>query len=147
MLPAIVTATVQATILSFASCMVAKYLSSSTPPVLALVAFAILSTPPNFLWQQYIERKFPGYYTRKIEVDDYGKGVKVETKLNIRNTIAKFVLDQTVAALVNVMTFLGGVRLLNGESVDVCWQAVKEVCYILIAWISHIDTISDQNAA
>lgn len=127
--PAIVTATIQSTILSLASCLVAVYLSSSTPPVLALVTFSLLSTPPNFLWQQYLERKFPGYYTRKIEIDDDGKGAKVEKKLNVRNTLAKFVLDQTVAALVNVVMFLAGVRLLNGESMSVSWRVVKEVCY------------------
>lgn len=126
--PAIVTATIQSTILSLASCLVAMYLSSSTPPVLALVTFSLLSTPPNFLWQQYLERKFPGYYTRKIEIDDDGKGAKVEKKLNVRNTLAKFVLDQTVAALVNVVMFLAGVRLLNGESMSVSWHVVKEVC-------------------
>ena len=126
--PAIVTATIQATVLSFASCLVAMYLSSSTPPVFALVINAMLATPPNFLWQQYIERKFPGYYTRRIEIDDDGKGAKVEKKLNVRNTFAKFVLDQTVAAVVNVVTFLGGVRLLNGESKEVAWHVVKEVC-------------------
>ena len=52
----------------------------------------------------------------------------MEKKLNIRNTLAKFVLDQTVAALINVVTFLGGVKLLDGGSMDVCWQVVKQVC-------------------
>jgi len=127
--PAIMTATVQASILSFASCLVAMYVSSSKPPVFALVIYALLSTPPNFLWQQYIEKKFPGYSTRKIEVDDDGNGAKVERKLNVRNTAAKFVLDQTVAAIVNVVAFVGGVRLLSGESLDVCWHVVKEVSY------------------
>ncbi len=127
--PAIVTATIQSTVLSLASCLVAMYVSSSTPPVFALITFALLSTPPNFLWQQYLEKKFPGYYTGKIEIDDDGKGAKVEKKLNVRNTLTKFVLDQTVAALVNVVTFLAGVRLLNGESMGACWHVVKEVRY------------------
>ena len=83
------------------------------------------------MWQQYLETKFPGYYTQKIEIDDDGKGAKVEKKLNIRNTLAKFVLDQTVAAVVNVVAFLGGVRLLNGESLETCWHVVKEVRYSL----------------
>ena len=70
---------------------------------------------------------FPGYYTRRIDIDDDDKGAKVEKKLNVRNTLAKFMLDQTLAALVNVVAFLGGVRLLNGESLEVSWQVVKEV--------------------
>lgn len=53
----------------------------------------------------------------------------MERKLNVRNTAAKFVLDQTVAAIVNVVAFVGGVRLLSGESLDVCWHVVKEVSY------------------
>ena len=68
----------------------------------------------------------------------------MEQKLNIRNTLAKFVLDQTVAALVNVITFLGGVKLLNGESTGVSWQIVKEVRYTPLGRTPHHDTLSDR---
>lgn len=88
----------------------------------------MISTPPNFLWQQYIESKFPGYTLRKIEVDDGGKGVKVEKKLNARNTMVKIGLDQTIGAVVNVAAYIGGTRALRGVPLNVCWDVVKEVC-------------------
>ena len=39
----------------------------------------------------------------------------------------KFVLDQTLGALVNVVAFLGGVRLLRGASLEESLQVVHEV--------------------
>lgn len=64
-----------------------------------------------------------------MEVDDDAgeKGVRWEKRLIIRNTAAKFGLDQTVGAVVNVVAFLAGVRLLRGASLAESWFVVKEV--------------------
>lgn len=121
-------ATAQGCIISLGSCLIALYLTPDRPPhVLSLVLFAALSTPPNFWWQQYLESKFPGYPLKKIRVDDGGKGVEVEKKLDVQNTIVKVILDQTVASLVNVVAFIGGTRLLRGVPIDLSWNAVREV--------------------
>lgn len=53
----------------------------------------------------------------------------MEKKLNVKNTLTKFALDQTLGALVNVAAFLGGVRALNGESMGECWLVIREVCF------------------
>lgn len=39
----------------------------------------------------------------------------------------KLVLDQTLGAVVNVVAFLGGVRLLRGVSLEESLQVVQEV--------------------
>ena len=75
-----------------------------------------------------MESRFPGFTLKKVEVDDGGKGVEVEKRLDVWNTLIKFGLDQTVGAVVNVALYLGGTRLLRGVPPVECWQAVQEVC-------------------
>ena len=127
MAPHVLIATLQSAVLSLCSALVATYFTKSNPPIVALVLFTLLSTPPNYAWQQKVEKLLPGYDIRKVEVDDGGKGVKIEKKLNVKNTLLKFVFDQTVLAIINVTLFIGGVRLLQGLPAEQCWTAVKEV--------------------
>lgn len=124
-----ITATLQSTTLTLCSLLIAHYFTSSPPPnIPALLLYTLLSTPPNYQWQQYIESQFPGYALKKIDVDDGGKGVEVEKTLNIRNTLIKLGLDQTIAAVVNVVAYIGGSRALRGVPWQECWMAVREVC-------------------
>ena len=108
MAPHVLIATLQCAFLSLCSSLVATYFTNSNPPILALVLFTILSTPPNYLCQEKMEKLLPGYDTQKIEVDDGGKGVKVEKTLNLKNTALKFAFAQTVLAMTNVTLFIGG---------------------------------------
>ena len=134
MIPSIITATLQSTILTLCSLLIAQYLTSSPPPnIPALLLYTLLSTPPNYLWQQYIENIFPGYTLKKLDVDDGGKGVKVEKRLDVRNTLIKLVLDQTIGAVVNVTAYIGVSRALRGVPLEECWMAVREVCGISFA--------------
>ena len=130
MLPLVLTATLQSALLTLLSTIIAKTFTASDPPIIPMVIFALINTPPNYYWQLYLEKKLPGYTTKKVEVDDGGKGVGAERKLNMRNTLLKFALDQTIAALWNVGLYLGVVRLLQGLPVEKCWRAVKVVCNI-----------------
>ena len=126
MAPQILIATLQSTLLSLLSALITKTFTSSNPPVAALVILALLNTPPNYQWQQYLEANLPGYTTKKVEVDDGGKGVVVEKKLNLQNTLLKFMLDQTIGAVWNVGWFLGLTRFLQGVPLEGCLKAVKE---------------------
>ena len=131
MVSPLITATIQSTVLTFCSLLIAQYLTSSPPPnIPALLLYTLLSTPPNYLWQQYIEDQFPGYTLKKLDVDDGGKGVEVEKRLNVRNTLIKLGLDQTIAAVVNVAAYIGGSRALRGVPLEECWMAVREVCAV-----------------
>ena len=129
MVSPMVIATLQSTALTLCSLLIANYFTSSPPPnIPALLLYTLISTPPNYLWQQYIESKFPGYTLKKLDVDDGAKGVEVEKTLNMRNTLIKLGLDQTIAAVVNVAAYIGGSRALRGLPLEECWLAVKEVC-------------------
>ena len=124
----VTSATLQSAIISFCSCLVALYFMPEHPPHFpSLLIYTILATPPNFWWQQYLERRFPGYTLKKVEVDDAGEGVEVEKQLNVRNTCIKVVLDQTISAVVNVAAYIGGTRLLKGVPLYIAWSAVKLV--------------------
>lgn len=124
----VVKATIQSVVICLCSCLIALYLTPERPPhVLSLLLFSALSTPPNFWWQKALEARFPGFIVNKVKVDDGGEGVEVEKKLNVRNTCIKVFLDQTIAALINTVAYIGGTRLLRGVPIGICWDAVKEV--------------------
>lgn len=127
MLPRVVIATLQSAFLTVISGLIARTFTASDPPIVPLVILSLLNTPPNYYWQQLIEKYFPGYTITKIEVDDGGKGVEVDKKLNLLNTLVKFVLDQTVGAVWNVGFFLGLTKWLQGVPLDQCLIAVREV--------------------
>lgn len=131
---AIARATLQSAFLSLCSSLVATFLTPKNPPILALVIYSILATPPNYLWQQYLERKLPGYHIEKHESNGEVKGAKsvggevtIKRKLNVVNTLMKVVIDQTLGSVVNVALHLGGVRALQGVPVAECLQVVKTV--------------------
>ena len=124
----VVTATLQATVLTLCSLLIARFLTSSPPPnIPALLIYTLLSTPPNFWWQEYLEKFFPGYTVGKVKVDDGGEGVEVEKKLNVANTLIKLLLDQTVASIVNVVAYIGLTRLFSGVPAVECLNAVRKV--------------------
>ncbi|OAP64616.1 hypothetical protein AYL99_00588 [Fonsecaea erecta] len=93
----------------------------------ALVHFiiiAVVTTPPNYKWQLALERNFPtsttssddkGVDARKKKDDDAPVASKKET-LSVTNTVAKFVLDQTIGASLNTIWFIIMINLLRGES-------------------------------
>ena len=89
------TATIQSCVLASLSSIIAQLISSyrsdtlytvSSPlnplgldytVILRFLLFTLLNTPPNFLWQQFLEQKFPAYPNKKgkqkVKVDDGGK--------------------------------------------------------------------------
>ncbi len=136
MAPPIVTATLQTALISAFSNVLAQAITahqSSTPftidpiPLAQYTLFALLSTPPNFLWQETLESAFPSYRIAPTAEalasaaasddaaldDESARGALVEPQLSKRNTLAKFVLDQTLGAAVNTLLFslfMHGVR-------------------------------------
>lgn len=56
-----------------------------------------------------------------VGADDRTPQAQDQPKLNIRNTIIKFLLDQTLGAAINTLLFIAGVDLLQGQS----WAYIK----------------------
>ncbi|KAI0201787.1 Mpv17/PMP22 family protein [Astrocystis sublimbata] len=127
-LPPIVSATLQSAVLAGTSNVLAQCLTSyqtdkpiafDLVPIFQFVLYSFLNVPPNFLWQELLESSFPAYHVsptraavksaaanNEKKLDKEAKeGKLVEPKLNIKNTIIKLLLDQTVGAAVNTFLF------------------------------------------
>lgn len=74
-------------------------------PIMHFVVFTLISCPPNFAFQAYLEEKFPGYTT----------GIDGTRSLNKQNTARKLLLDQTVGALVNTTAFVAAMAAVKGK--------------------------------
>ncbi|KAK6860319.1 hypothetical protein PG995_003955 [Apiospora arundinis] len=128
MAPPIVNATVQSAVLAATSNLIAQALSAyrnevslviDWVPVFQFVFYAIISTPPNFMWQDFLESTFPAYHMsptkaavasaaandEKALEEEEREGQLVEPKLNVANTLTKTVLDQTLGAFGNTYLF------------------------------------------
>ncbi len=101
---------------------------------LRFVILALITAPPNYQWQQLLERTFPAYERRLPPIRDAEKqgvdlGDGVETgggvsagqkpKLNLRNTMAKWFIDCiTLGAVFNTVAFFVIMGFLKRQSLD-----------------------------
>ncbi|KAH7316491.1 transport protein yif1 [Stachybotrys elegans] len=83
-------------------------------PVFQFVLFNIIATPPNYLWQDTLESSFPAHpapskQSQKEHADDKKKKKQdrkqPEPELSVKNTLIKFLLDQTLGAASNTLLF------------------------------------------
>ncbi|KAL4918104.1 hypothetical protein BDW62DRAFT_182369 [Aspergillus aurantiobrunneus] len=122
-LPPIAKATLQAALISAGSNVLAQGITSyrdETPFELdsqALFQFttsALVLAPLTFLWLEGLEARFPGV--------DHGKGKgneKEKPKLNVKNTVAKIIVDQVVGGAWNTVAFIATMGLLRGQDYEV----------------------------
>lgn len=118
--------------------------SSFSLDILELVRFASLNivlTPPNYLWQLYLERTFPASrkqavhslpLTRKdsraLKEDEDEIGAPRRSRLNIKNTLLKWFIDcMTVGAVVNTVAFLIVMGCFKGQSINQISHNVRTV--------------------
>lgn len=132
MLSKLVTQTAQAAVLSATSNILAQVIAAyhhdkpfqlDPIPMLKFVFYTILNTPPNCLWQQYLEETFP---SEKPAPAPSEKPVKLQMTLDFSSVFKKFLLDQTLGAAVNTILFIAAMTGMNGASTDEIVQAVKE---------------------
>ncbi|PSR83844.1 hypothetical protein BD289DRAFT_369411 [Coniella lustricola] len=127
-LPPMVVATIQAAILSPISNIMAQAIAAHRSeklfvidwvPVFQFLIYAVISTPPNFMFQEFLEAAFPSTKStptkeaissaaagNEKELDrEASEGRLVEPKLNVGNTAVKFLLDQTLGSAFNAFLF------------------------------------------
>lgn len=116
-MPPMLTATLQTVFLNILSNILAQLLqayqknvplSLNITPLVNFGLFALLSTPPNILWQEWLESAFPS----QVPTENNEKSGK--KKLSLANTAKKFVLDQAVGGPVNTALFIAGMAGLRG---------------------------------
>lgn len=111
----------------------------------------MLTAPPNFIWQQLLERRLPAYpvdarrqkkqQQRDVELKgleeaardshnaDHGSGM-VTPRFSLRNTLAKWFIDcMTAGAVMNTVAFLAIMGLLKSQPGSQIWHNIKTVCH------------------
>lgn len=117
-----------------------RALSSIDPVAFAhFILLAVITTPPNYQWQLALERNFPstrkkdGAAAKKKDDDaafqDRNDQNNGKETLSVTNTLAKFLLDQTVGATLNTVFFIAMINLLRGAGWSQVVTAVQRVRY------------------
>ncbi|RAK84805.1 hypothetical protein BO79DRAFT_180474 [Aspergillus costaricaensis CBS 115574] len=148
------------------------------PALLQFITYGIIIVPPNFIWQRYLERRYPGFLFRGastpsssstnnlspplrtstpngttkrgggpglgeiyISIPDPTSTVLLKEKKNPHNFLPsqqkrsrggwynflmKFLLDQTVGSVGNIVLFIVLINLLKGVGVGGVWGLVVE---------------------
>ncbi|KAI1376864.1 hypothetical protein F4677DRAFT_76388 [Hypoxylon crocopeplum] len=148
-------ATLAAAGLSSASNILAQFLEAyrdSRPFVfdianfLRFVTVTFITAPPNYMWQQLLERSFPAYErtepTGDVEKqdgngEDAGAGGSAEQKpkLNLRNTLTKWFIDCiTLGAIFNTVAFFILMGILKRQHMDQIGQNIRtETIPVIVA--------------
>jgi hypothetical protein len=100
-------------------------------PVAKFAIFSVLSNPPNILWQKFLEDQFPTKVpstTRKT--GDEKPTAASKTATSTTNILIKFLLDQTIGAVVNTLLFLAYMAYVNASQQGKAnvWDAVYRDC-------------------
>ncbi|CAA9960221.1 Mpv17 PMP22 domain containing protein [Pyrenophora teres f. maculata] len=133
--------TLQGAVLSITSNVLAQAISSyqdSTPfalnynQVLQFALFSILSNPPNIIWQGFLEDQFPTNVPSAAVASEKPASSKPPTKTSLSktNVLIKFILDQTIGAVMNTLMFLAYMGYVNAQGkpgVD-AMEVVKADC-------------------
>ncbi|CBX93181.1 similar to integral membrane protein [Plenodomus lingam JN3] len=142
------TQTLQGAVLSITSNVLAQAISayrSNSPftlnfsQVYKFALFSVLSNPPNIIWQGFLEDQFPTNVRTPAQPSSAQKGKKPDanqTTLSKRNVLIKFLLDQTIGALVNTLMFIAYMSYINHSQTSAQgqldmggpWDAVKTDC-------------------
>lgn len=115
------------------------------PMLWRFALYTALTTPPNLSFQGYLEDCFPSTTVRKRSAKGSKSNSEKKTgdvevvQLDTTNTLAKFVLDQTVSASVNTAMFIAVMGLLQAKAwEDVHGDVIKvRVCMCKSAHRGH----------
>ncbi|EXJ72127.1 uncharacterized protein A1O5_04631 [Cladophialophora psammophila CBS 110553] len=94
-------------------------------PLAQFVIFTLISCPPNILWQEYLEYKFPGYTVAPTSLSTTSSSPTAEKQLHIPNTLRKFLFDQTLGAFVNTVAFVAAMAAFKGKSAKAVQREVE----------------------
>lgn len=152
-------ATLAATALSSLSNILAQILESYRDDVpftfdaalfLRFVAVALLTAPPNYMWQQLLERTFPAYERKRpsagadsprdlekqlAATPEAGAGPEPKPKLNLKNTLTKWFIDCiTLGAIFNTVAFFVLMGVLKRQPAAIIARNVRtETIPVIVA--------------
>ena len=95
---------------------VIKTLSSiDIAALLRFIVFAIIATPPNYMWQKYLEDSYPTREAKQVKERKTDEKSVEEAPISITNTAIKFVLDQSIGCWANTILFIVGMGIFKGQ--------------------------------
>ncbi|KAF7555824.1 hypothetical protein G7Z17_g1933 [Cylindrodendrum hubeiense] len=122
--------------------------------LLRFVALTFLTAPPNYHWQQYLERTFPAYPVPSrnerlgdIEMQPHDDAPELkegfpqrpgtpEPKFSLKNTLTKWFVDCiTAGAIMNTVAFLVLMGILKGQPGSQIWSNIMTVSPLLFKYI------------
>lgn len=119
-----------------------KHFEPSMAPIIRFFVFTLITTPPNYKWQAFLERTYPTYPTA-VEVkkrDDVEEKAPVPPPANARtnakdpvrinksNIVRKLLLDQGFGSPINNALFILGMSFLSGNPWEQMIWNLKRVC-------------------
>ena len=83
---------------------------------------AILVTPPNYLWQKFLEDNFPTNVKQGQAPAKKDDEKPAKEQLSVKNTSVKFLLDQSIGCWTNTLIFIVLMGLFKGRTpADITW--------------------------
>ncbi|KAF5866288.1 hypothetical protein ETB97_000252 [Aspergillus alliaceus] len=132
-LPPIAKATLQAAVINAGSNVLAQSIQSyrdekpfelDLQTLFQFTTCAFVMSPMTFLWLEGLELALPGYDEKPATKPKKGNGQK-EKKLNVKNTVAKIVIDQIVGGAWATVLFSLTMGLLRGQEYDALVEQVR----------------------
>lgn len=100
------------------------------------MAIAVIMTPPNYIYQRFLEDTFPSKGPSGLAANGKAKGEG--KRLSKSNTLAKFCLDQSLGAMVNTAGFIVLAGLAKGKNVhDVFGTDLRRVSLAPFSPLPH----------
>ncbi|KAL2217056.1 hypothetical protein M432DRAFT_620198 [Thermoascus aurantiacus ATCC 26904] len=143
--PPIVKATFQAALINAGSNVLAQGIKAyrdqrpfelDVRTLLQFTTCAVIISPLTFLWLENLESAFPGFSDAAKSKPKAEKGDarasddkrtdKKKPQLNVRNTVIKVVIDQTIGAAWNTVLFLTTMGILRGQDYDTVLEAIRK---------------------
>ncbi|KAI9150432.1 PXMP2/4 family protein [Paramyrothecium foliicola] len=118
--------------------------------LLRFVALSFMTAPPNYVWQQYLEKTFPAYPAGRqanVRSDIELKAMEEASRdgevmptpaqpvFSYRNTITKWFVDCiTMGAIMNTVAFLVLMGIMKGQGTTQIWNNIaNETIPIIVA--------------
>ena len=98
--------------------------------------FTAIVAAPNNLFQLWLETQFPTRTVPRKKLEDLQRSKKngeddaleKHSRFNARNTLIKFLLDQSLSATTNTMLFICVLGFIKGRSIDYIRDDLVKVC-------------------
>ena len=98
---------------------------------------AFIVSPLGYLWLEKLESWLPGTVPPEQSSEKAKKGGRSDTKpqkprLNVTNTVAKVLIDQTIGGTWNTVLFIITMGMLRGLQYNTIQTQIQQVCNVEI---------------